>query len=75
MSRAEKIKEQIGFIKFWLVSIGVGIFGIIGWLFVNVMIAPLWQILIATLALIPSILAIICLVIITNKKLKELERE
>lgn len=75
MSRAEKIKEQIGFIKFWLGIFVATILAIIGWIFVNFETAPYWQLILASISVIPIVVALFLAIRKFNKKLDEIEKE
>lgn len=75
MSRAEKIKEQIGFIKFWLGIFVATILAIIGWISVNFETAPYWQLILASISVIPIVVALFLAIRKFNKKLDEIEKE
>ncbi|UEB49291.1 hypothetical protein [Campylobacter curvus] len=75
MPKLDKLKEQLGVLKFWLGTIVAIIVGIIGYTFANFQGLNSMQIVVALLSLIPLCIIVVVINIAINNKLDEIEKE
>ncbi|WP_169784148.1 hypothetical protein [Campylobacter curvus] len=75
MPKLDKLKEQLGVLKFWLGTIVAIIVGIIGYIFANFQGLNSMQIVVALLSLIPLCIIVVVINIAINNKLDEIEKE
>lgn len=74
MSKLDKAKTIIDFLKTIIVTLLVGLFGMISFMFLNINTLSIAQIIIIALAIVLDIIVLTVLIIKALEQIKELER-
>lgn len=75
MAKIDKLKEQLGILKFWMGIVVACIIGTIAWVFTNFKNIEILQIVISIITIFPMIIIYFIINEKINEKLDEIEKE